>query len=164
MIISIASAKGGNGKTTVATNLAVSIGSDVQLLDCDVEEPNAHLFLNPVIEEKKSVFTPIPKIDEEKCTFCRKCVEYCEFNAIVVIPPAEFAEVNPTLCHSCGACSYVCPENALREEPVSIGKVEAAPQAPSPQLRSVASKLSYTPINNTGSTRMNPAITDRHGI
>lgn len=73
MIISIASGKGGTGKTTVATNLAVSIGSGVQLLDCDVEEPNAHLFLNPVIEEKKSVFTPVPKIDEEKYPMISKC-------------------------------------------------------------------------------------------
>jgi MinD superfamily P-loop ATPase len=122
MIISIASGKGGTGKTTVATNLAVSIGSDVQLLDCDVEEPNAHLFLNPVIEEKKSVFTPVPKIDEEKCTFCKKCAEICRFKAIAVI--GEMVLTFPELCHSCGGCMEVCPENAVTETGRNLGVIE----------------------------------------
>ena len=122
MIISIASGKGGTGKTTVATNLAVSIGSDVQLLDCDVEEPNAHLFLNPVIEEKKSVFTPVPKIDEEKCTFCKKCAEICRFKAIAVI--GEMVLTFPELCHSCGGCMEVCPEKAITETGRNLGVIE----------------------------------------
>ena len=80
MIISVASGKGGTGKTTVATNLAVSIGSGAQLLDCDVEAPNAHLFLKPKIERTETVFTAVPEIDKDKCTLCRKCSEICRFS------------------------------------------------------------------------------------
>jgi MinD superfamily P-loop ATPase len=85
MIISIASGKGGTGKTTVATNLAVSIETDVQILDCDVEEPNAHLFIHPDIEEVKTITTPVPEVDMEKCNLCGKCGEICQFKAIVVL-------------------------------------------------------------------------------
>lgn len=85
MIISVASGKGGTGKTTVATNLAVSIGSNVQLLDCDVEEPNAHLFLKPKIERIETIFTAVPQIDKEKCTFCRKCSDSVS-NFAVLMP------------------------------------------------------------------------------
>jgi len=74
IIISVASGKGGTGKTTVATNLAVTLGPGVQLLDCDVEEPNAHLFINPSIEQVETVTTPVPEVDEKKCTLCKKCV------------------------------------------------------------------------------------------
>lgn len=81
MIVSIASGKGGTGKTTVATNLAVSVDGPVQLLDCDVEAPNAHLFLRPAIEETTAVFTPVPEIDPQKC---KKCTENCRFRAITV--------------------------------------------------------------------------------
>jgi len=122
MIISIASGKGGTGKTTVATNLAVSIGSDVQLLDCDVEEPNAHLFIDPVIEQTKKVYTPVPKIDEEKCNFCKKCAEICRFRAIAVIK--ETVLTFPELCHSCGGCMEVCPENAITETGRELGVIE----------------------------------------
>jgi len=122
MIISIASGKGGTGKTTVATNLAVSLGSDVQLLDCDVEEPNAHLFINPVIELNKKVFTPVPQIDEEKCNFCKKCAEICRFKAIAVIK--EIVLTFPELCHSCGGCVEVCPEKAITETGRELGVIE----------------------------------------
>ena len=122
MIISIASGKGGTGKTTVATNLAVSLGSDVQLLDCDVEEPNAHLFINPVIELNKKVYTPVPKIDEEKCNFCKKCAEICRFKAIAVIK--ETVLTFPELCHSCGGCVEVCPEKAITETGRELGVIE----------------------------------------
>jgi MinD superfamily P-loop ATPase len=122
MIISIASGKGGTGKTTVATNLAVSIGSDVQLLDCDVEEPNAHLFINPVVETKKTVYTPVPQIDEEKCTFCKKCAEICRFKAIAVIKQTVLTF--PELCHSCGGCVEVCPEKAVTETGRELGDIE----------------------------------------
>jgi len=122
MIISIASGKGGTGKTTVATNLAVSLGSDVQLLDCDVEEPNAHLFINPVIELSKKVYTPVPQIDEEKCNFCKKCAEICRFKAIAVIK--EIVLTFPELCHSCGGCVEVCPENAITETGRELGVIE----------------------------------------
>ena len=85
MIISIASGKGGTGKTTVSTNLALSIDQEVQLLDCDVEEPNAHLFLNPIIEKNEPVLAPVPQIDLEKCTFCKKCMDICRYGAIAVL-------------------------------------------------------------------------------
>jgi len=122
MIISIASGKGGTGKTTVATNLAVSLGSGVQLLDCDVEEPNAHLFINPAIGLNKKVYTPVPKIDEEKCNFCKKCAEICRFKAIAVIK--ETVLTFPELCHSCGGCMEVCPENAITEIGRELGVIE----------------------------------------
>ena len=122
MIISIASGKGGTGKTTVATNLAVSLGSDVQILDCDVEEPNAHLFIRPAIEEVKTVNTPVPEVDMEKCNLCGKCGEICQFKAIVVIGDTvlPFHE----LCHSCGGCIEVCPENAITETGRELGIIE----------------------------------------
>ena len=122
MIISVASGKGGTGKTTVATNLAVSIGSTIQLLDCDVEEPNAHLFINPVIEQKKTVFTPVPDIDETKCNFCKKCAQICRFKAIAVIN--KIVLTFPELCHSCGGCVAVCPEKAITETGRELGVIE----------------------------------------
>ena len=122
MVISIASGKGGTGKTTVATNLAVSIGSGVRILDCDVEEPNVHLFLRPEISKKETVFIPVPKIDEKKCNGCKKCVEICRFNAITVI--GETVLTFPELCHSCGGCMEVCPEKAVSETGRELGIVE----------------------------------------
>jgi MinD superfamily P-loop ATPase len=122
MIISIASGKGGTGKTTVATNLATALGQGVQLLDCDVEEPNAHLFIHPEIENRKTISTPVPVVDEEKCTLCGKCGEICQFKAIVVIGNTvlPFHE----LCHSCGGCLAVCPDDAIREEGRELGIIE----------------------------------------
>lgn len=122
MIISVASGKGGTGKTTVSTNLALSIGNNVQLLDCDVEEPNAHLFLNPVIKKKEPVIAPVPEIDLEKCTFCKKCMDICRFGAIAVLKKDVL--VFDTLCHSCGGCFEVCPENAVSEKKRALGTIE----------------------------------------
>jgi MinD superfamily P-loop ATPase len=126
--IAIASGKGGTGKTTVAVNLfqhfSESTNTTTQLVDCDVEEPNDTIFFSELQKKgEKEIFQRIPEIDKSKCTFCRKCVEYCEFNAIVVIPPINFAEVNPSLCHSCGACLVACKDNAITEKDYSIGKV-----------------------------------------
>jgi len=122
MIISIASGKGGTGKTTVATNLAVSLGDGVQLLDCDVEEPNAHLFIHPVFEKTEIVSTAVPEVDETKCNLCGKCGEICQFKAIIVIGKTvlPFQE----LCHSCGGCMEVCPEHAIREGKRVLGEIE----------------------------------------
>jgi MinD superfamily P-loop ATPase len=122
MIISIASGKGGTGKTTVATNLARSIGSNVQLLDCDVEEPNAHLFINPSFEESKTVYLPVPEVNEENCTFCGQCAEICQFNAIAVVN--ENVLIFEELCHSCGGCWEVCPEGAIGQGNRELGLIQ----------------------------------------
>lgn len=122
MIISVASGKGGTGKTTVATNMAVSLEFDVQVLDCDVEEPNAHLFIGPVIEEVRIVTTPVPEVDEDRCTLCGKCAEICQFRAIIVI--GETVLPFPNLCHSCGGCIEVCPEKAITETGRELGVIE----------------------------------------
>ena len=122
MIISIASGKGGTGKTTVATNMAISLGGDVQLLDCDVEEPNAHLFIHPVINEVKTITTPVPDVDMEKCNLCGKCGEICQFKAIVVIGKTVLPF--PEMCHSCGGCMEVCSEKAITETGRELGVIE----------------------------------------
>lgn len=128
MIISVASGKGGTGKTTVATNLALSLQGTIQLMDCDVEEPNAHLFMNPVIKKKISATVPLPKVDESKCTYCGKCQRVCAYNAIAVLPKTDDVDgsvlIFPHLCHSCGACSILCPERAIYEVDKEIGIIE----------------------------------------
>jgi MinD superfamily P-loop ATPase len=123
MIISIASGKGGTGKTTVAVNLALSLSKGtVQLIDCDVEEPNSHLFLSPSIHQVTSMGIPVPRIDESKCTYCGKCAQVCEYHAIAVI--LENVLVFDELCHGCGACSYLCPEKAIFEVEREIGIIQ----------------------------------------
>ncbi|MBT3177767.1 MAG: P-loop NTPase [Desulfobacula sp.] len=122
MIISIASGKGGTGKTTVATNLAFSLGKNVQIMDCDVEEPNSHLFLKPEIRERQAVIAPIPLINEFKCSYCKKCMEICRFGAIAVV--GKKIITFPELCHSCGGCMAVCPEDAILENDRELGEIE----------------------------------------
>ena len=119
MIISVASGKGGTGKTTISTSLALALGTGVELLDCDVEEPNAHLFLKPILERRERVETPIPLVDLDKCTFCRKCSAICRFNALAVV--GKKVLVFPELCHSCGGCMLVCPEGAITETGRELG-------------------------------------------
>jgi len=124
MIISVASGKGGTGKTLVATSLALSLSDSyvVQLLDCDAEEPNANILLHLDINQSHRVYIPIPKVDETKCTYCGKCAEVCAYNAIAVLKSKVL--VFPELCHGCGACSYLCPESAITEEGREVGVVE----------------------------------------
>ncbi len=123
MIISVASGKGGTGKTTVATNMASALGRGVRLLDCDVEEPNAHLFLNPVLGQAEEVTTFIPEIDDNLCTGCKKCAEICRFRALAVV--AGKVLVFPELCHSCGGCIEVCEEGAVLDGNRILGTVES---------------------------------------
>ena len=122
MIITIASGKGGTGKTLVATSLALSLGKQVQILDCDVEEPNVHILLCPTIVESKPVCIPVPKIDKAKCTYCGECAKVCAYHALAVVK--ELVLVFPELCHGCGACSYLCPAKAISEEGREMGVVE----------------------------------------
>jgi len=128
MIISVASGKGGTGKTTVSTSLALSIAGGVQFLDCDVEEPNAHIFLKPAVKKIEKSFIPVPEVDREKCNYCGKCREVCAYNAMMVIPATEETKGNilvfPHLCHGCGACTYFCPQKAIKEVDKEIGVVE----------------------------------------
>ncbi|MCP4566873.1 MAG: P-loop NTPase [FCB group bacterium] len=124
MKISVASGKGGTGKTTVATNLAVAIarmGKNVAYLDCDVEEPNGRIFLKPEIRKQIEVTVPLPQVDFSKCTLCGECSAACEYHAIAVL--GKTVEVFPSLCHGCGGCSDVCPEDAINEIPRTIGSI-----------------------------------------
>ena len=123
MKIAIASGKGGTGKTTVAINLALALeGEPIQVIDCDVEEPNAHLFLHPTFTEQKSVDILIPEVDEDKCSFCGTCAEVCEFHAIAVL--GKKVLIFPELCHGCGSCTTNCPEHAIHEVPRPMGTLE----------------------------------------
>jgi len=123
--IAVASGKGGTGKTTIATNLALilfEMGKTVQILDCDVEGPNCHIFLNPEIESTIPVTVPMPEVTEEKCTGCGTCAEVCEFSAIAIIKGSVL--IFPELCHGCGACKLFCPEDVIIEIPKNVGTVE----------------------------------------
>lgn len=125
MILSVASGKGGTGKTTVAVSLALALQPvrPVHFLDCDVEEPNAHFFLKPALEESREVLTLIPEIDEGRCTHCGRCAEICAYNALAVVKDAVL--VFPDLCHGCGGCRLLCPEEAIREVGKRIGVIES---------------------------------------
>ncbi|MGI5835483.1 MAG: ATP-binding protein [Chloroflexota bacterium] len=132
MIVTVASGKGGTGKTTVATALATAVASlqqetagdasKVMLLDCDVEEPNAHLYLDPVFEKSQEVGVPIPVVDYERCDFCRRCAEVCAYHAIAVL--GKEVLVFPELCHGCGSCTLNCPKGAISEQLRATGVIE----------------------------------------
>ncbi|WP_321516283.1 ATP-binding protein [Marinifilum fragile] len=126
--IAVCSGKGGTGKTTVAVNLFSTIQTkwtkNVQLIDCDVEEPNDLLFFKDAKVINRSIVNQlVPVIDESQCTFCRKCEEYCEFNAISIIPSVKYASVDPNMCHSCGACLHACKFGAIQEQKHPIGEL-----------------------------------------
>lgn len=128
MKLAIASGKGGTGKTTVSVNLYYFLNkildNTVQLVDCDVEEPNDALFFKDGEKRsEKTVNQLIPEIDVDKCTFCKKCSDWCEFNAITIVKNLGFAEINTDLCHSCGACSVACTFGAITEFPVPLGSI-----------------------------------------
>jgi MinD superfamily P-loop ATPase len=133
MRIAVASGKGGTGKTTVATSLALCLAADRMqtqpapdpplFLDCDVEAPNAHLFLKPTFECRQEVGLLIPRVDEAKCTHCGKCAEVCQYHAIAVL--GKKVLVFPQLCHGCGSCTLICPEHAISEAQDVMGVLES---------------------------------------
>jgi MinD superfamily P-loop ATPase len=124
MRLVIASGKGGTGKTTLATSLAIMAaeeGARVTYVDCDVEEPNGHLLLRPDVLESRAVEVPVPVISDDACTRCGICAASCEFNALASLPTG--VTVFPQLCHGCGSCSIVCPADAISEERRRVGTV-----------------------------------------
>jgi MinD superfamily P-loop ATPase len=124
MKIAIASGKGGTGKTMLATSLAATLSEEIPLtfLDCDVEAPNAHLFLKPDFEETQSVNLLIPEINQDLCTLCGRCVDICQYNALAKIGTQIL--VFPQLCHGCGSCTLQCPEDAIHEKAEPIGLIQ----------------------------------------
>ncbi len=124
MKIAFASGKGGTGKTTLSTNLAwvLSRNRPIQYIDCDVEEPNGHLFLHPAVENLFDVSIPVPEVDQSRCIHCGACSRICRYHAIAVAPTITLTF--PELCHGCGGCVSVCPSGAITEVPWVIGAVE----------------------------------------
>ena len=150
MKVAVASGKGGTGKTTVATNLATvaaASGRAVAYLDCDVEEPNGHLFLKPAIERQQSIDKLLPSAAPDRCTFCGRCSQVCRYGAIACVNKQVlvFAE----LCHSCGGCVLACPADAMREVPKPIGELRQGTAGP---IRFIEGRL------NVGEAMSPPAI------
>ena len=121
MVIAVASGKGGTGKTTIAVGLALSLGN-TEFLDCDVEEPNSHIFLKPKITLTEWVNIPVPKVNEDRCSYCGKCAQVCAYNAMAVVK--ERVLVFTGLCHGCGGCKLLCPEDAIEEVNRPIGVLQ----------------------------------------
>ncbi|MEZ0328764.1 MAG: ATP-binding protein [Dissulfuribacterales bacterium] len=122
MKIAIASGKGGTGKTTVAVSLALAARGKRAIVDCDVEEPNCHIFLKPVIEKRIVVTMPVPAVDMSRCNFCKKCQEICQFKAIAVF--GRHVMTFSEMCHGCGGCMLICPQKAISEGKREIGVVQ----------------------------------------
>ena len=146
MRIAVLSGKGGTGKTLVSVNLAAAAKASTYI-DCDVEEPNGHLFFKPEGVEEEEISVKIPKVDNELCNGCRKCVDFCSFNALAYIKNKLI--VFDDVCHSCGGCILVCPERALTEKAKVIGKVQ----------KGVSGEVAvWTGILNTGEATGIPII------
>lgn len=124
--IAIASGKGGTGKTFVSTNIFHTLLQNnyrAMLADCDAEAPNALAFFDTKPVREEEVFMMVPVIDTDKCTWCGRCHEYCNYNAIFILPPAKIIRVIEDLCHGCGACSVACEDGAISEKPSSLGQL-----------------------------------------
>lgn len=146
MNIAVLSGKGGTGKTLLSVNMAAASES-ATYIDCDVEEPNGYLFFKPEAIVEENVSVKIPEVDKELCSGCRKCVDFCKFNALAFIKKAPI--VFGDICHSCGGCSLLCPENAITEKDKVIGKIEKG--------KSQGIDI-YTGILNTGEVSGVPII------
>ncbi len=152
MNITVASGKGGTGKTTIAVNLALALAEEgdqkVRLLDCDVEEPNAAHFMDVTPKFYQDVSLQIPSFDQEVCTRCGKCGEFCSFHALAVLPKKVM--LFPELCHGCGGCALICPVQAVTEVKRPIGKLDTA---------SLDSSLDFLQgVLNTGEAMATPVI------
>ena len=131
MTLAVASGKGGTGKTTVATNLAVTLAGNGQMvayLDCDVEEPNGHIFLKPQFHRATRVGVQVPEVDAEVCTLCGECGRICQYSAIVCL--GKKVLTFPELCHGCGGCTLVCPVDAITERQREVGTMEQGQAGP----------------------------------
>jgi MinD superfamily P-loop ATPase len=137
MKIAIASGKGGTGKTFISTNLfwsAQKAGIPVTLIDCDAEEPNVREFIQATAYDQKVVNQKIPVIDTEKCIFCGMCQAYCNYNALICLPQQHYIQLIDSLCHDCGACSYICPAGAISEKDKPIGTIRFFDYSPISQI------------------------------
>ena len=161
MRIAIASGKGGTGKSTVAANLAWALARsrDVALVDCDVEEPNLHLFF-PAPATEMPVTTPVPEIDAERCTLCGECGKFCRFGALAVLKDSVLTF--PHLCHSCGGCTLVCPQGAVREVPRTIGRVTCS--RPLPRLVLISGILNEGEVQAPAVIRAAKTLAEGHPL
>ncbi len=158
-MIAVASGKGGTGKTTVAVNLAKVLPRPVQLLDCDVEEPNAHLFLNGELLGQEVVSIPVPEVDETLCNACGECARFCRYHAIVALKTAPL--IFPELCHGCGGCARVCPAKAIREgeRPIGVSERLRSGHITLIQGRLDVGEAMVPPLIRAVKTRIRPGVT-----
>ena len=161
MKITIASGKGGTGKSTVAANLAYTLARsrEVVLVDCDVEEPNLHLFF-PAPAVDVPVTTPVPEIDPARCTFCGECGKFCRFGALSVLKDRVL--IFPELCHSCGGCVLVCPQGAVREVPRTVGRVACS--RPLPRLTLISGVLNEGEVQAPAVIRAAKVLAEGHPL
>ncbi|HPW45974.1 MAG TPA: ATP-binding protein [bacterium] len=151
MKIVVGSGKGGTGKTTVSLGLSLSLAENkmpVQYIDCDVEEPNAHLFFKEAEFQKRDVEVLVPEIDKAQCNFCEECAKFCAYNALAIFP--NTALVFNEMCHSCGGCKIVCPQGAISEVKRKIGEIHTA-------IANNKVQISYGKLN-VGETQSPPLI------
>lgn len=161
MRVAIASGKGGTGKSTVAANLAWALARsrDVALVDCDAEEPNLHLFF-PAPATDVPVTTPVPEIDAARCTLCGECGRFCRFGALTVLKDRVL--IFPELCRSCGGCSLVCPQGAVRETSRTIGRVACS--RPSPHLTLIGGILNEGEVQAPAVIRAAKTLAEGHPL